>query len=63
VAALSLLALVTTVIAARPVLKTITPNQAAAPVVTVGGVNAGILPSPERKVQKTLPQKQISKQI
>ena len=56
-----LLALVTTVTVARPALKTSTPNQAAAPVVTVGGVNAGILPSPERKGQKTLPQKQIGK--
>jgi hypothetical protein len=33
-----------------------------APVVTVGGVNAGILTSPERKVRKTLPQEQIGKQ-
>ena len=29
------------------------------PVVTVGGVNAGILPSPERKVRKTSHQEQI----
>jgi hypothetical protein len=53
VAALSLLALATVAAAARPALRTITPNLTAAPVVTVGGINAGILPSPERKVRKT----------
>jgi hypothetical protein len=40
----------------------ITPNPTVAPIVTVGGVNAGILPSPQRKVRKTLHQEQIGKQ-
>jgi hypothetical protein len=64
VAASSLLALVTVASAAssRLALRTITPNLAAAPVVTVAGVNAGILPSPERKVRKTSHQEQIGKQ-
>jgi hypothetical protein len=39
-----------------------TPNPTAASVITVGGINAGILPSPERKVRKTSHQEQISKQ-
>jgi hypothetical protein len=39
----------------------IMPNQAAAPVLPVGGVNAGNLPSPEGKVQKMLHQEQIRK--
>jgi hypothetical protein len=38
------------------------PNQVAAPVLAVGGVNADILPSPERKVRKTSHQEQIRKQ-
>ena len=46
----------------RPALRTITPNLAAAPVVTVAGMNAGILPSPERMVRKTSHQEQIGKQ-
>jgi hypothetical protein len=46
----------------RPALQTITPNLEAAPVVTVAGMNAGILPSPERKVRKMSCQEQISKQ-
>ncbi len=46
----------------RPALRTITPNLAAAPVVTVAGMDAGILLSPERKVRKTSHQEQISKQ-
>jgi hypothetical protein len=33
-----------------------------APIVTVGGVNAGILPSLQRKVRKMLHQEQIGKQ-
>ena len=65
-AASSLLALATVASSAassRPALRTITPNLAAAPVVTVeAGMNAGILPSPERKVRKTSHQEQISKQ-
>jgi hypothetical protein len=63
-AASSLLALTTVASAAssRPALRTITPNLAAAPVVTVAGMNAGILPSPERKVRKTSHQEQIGKQ-
>jgi hypothetical protein len=48
VAALSLLALATVATASRPALRIIMPNPTAAPVVTVGGINAGILPSPER---------------
>jgi hypothetical protein len=47
---------------ARLVLKIIMPNQAAAPVFMVGGFDASILPSLERKVRKTLHQEQISKQ-
>jgi hypothetical protein len=64
VAASSLLALATVATAgsSRPALQTITPNPTAASVVTVGGINAGILPSPERKVRKTSHQEQISKQ-
>jgi hypothetical protein len=54
VAALSLLALATAATAARPALRTITPNPTAAPIVMVGGINAGILPSLERKVRKKL---------
>ncbi len=63
-AASSLLALATVASAAssRPALRTITPNLAAAPVVTVAGMNAGILPSLERKVRKTSHQEQIGKQ-
>ncbi len=63
-AASSLLALATVASAAssRPALRTITPNLAAAPVVTVAGMNAGILPSPERKVRKMSHQEQIPKQ-
>ena len=63
-AALLLLALATVATAAssRPELQTITPNPTAAPVITVGGINAGILPSLERKVRKTSHQEQISKQ-
>ncbi len=48
--------------AARPALHTIKPNPTAAPIVMVGGINAGILPSLERKVKKTLHQAQISRQ-
>ena len=60
----SLLALATAATAAssRPALRTITPNLAAAPIVTVAGMNAGILPSPEKKVRKMSHQEQISKQ-
>ncbi len=63
-AALSLLALATVAPAAssRLALQTIMPNLAAAPTVTVAGMNAGILPSLERKVRKTSHQEQISKQ-
>jgi hypothetical protein len=38
------------------------PNHTAAPVVATGGVNAIILPSPGRKVRKTLHQEQVSMQ-
>jgi hypothetical protein len=51
VAAHSLLALLTAATAARPVLRTIMPNQVTALVLLVGGVYAGNLPSPERKVE------------
>jgi hypothetical protein len=61
-AALLLLALATFARMARPAPHTIMPNPMAAPVVTVGGINAGILPSLERKVKKTLHQEQIGKQ-
>jgi hypothetical protein len=61
-AASLLLALATVATTARPALRMISLNQMAAPVVTVSGINAGILPSPERKVRKTLHQKQIGKQ-
>ena len=56
------LAMVATAASSRPALRTITPNLTAAPVVTVGGINAGILPSPERKVRKTSHQEQNGKQ-
>jgi hypothetical protein len=60
-AALLLLALGTVATTARPALQTIMTNQMVAPVVMVGGVIAGILPSPEGKVRKTLHQEQIGK--
>jgi hypothetical protein len=46
-----------------PALCTILPNQMAALVVMAGGVNAGILPSPERKVPTASHQAQISRQF
>ena len=58
-AASLLLALASVETTARPALRTITPNPTVAPVVMVCGVNAGILPSPERKVRKTSHQEQI----
>jgi hypothetical protein len=60
----SLLALATVASAAssRPALRTITQNLAAAPVVTVAEMNAGILPSPERKARKASHQEQTGKQ-
>jgi hypothetical protein len=61
-AASLVLALVSMATTARPALQTITPNLTVAPVVMVGGVNAGILPSPERKVKKTSHQEKIGKQ-
>jgi hypothetical protein len=48
VAASLVLALASVAMTARPALQTIMPNPMVAPVVTVGGVKAGILPSPER---------------
>jgi len=48
-----LLALASVVTTARLALQTIMPNPTVAPFVTVGGVNAGILPSLEKKVRKT----------
>jgi hypothetical protein len=64
VAASSLLALATlaTAVSSRPTLRTILPNLTAAPVITVGGINAGILPSSENKVRKMSHQEQIGKQ-
>ena len=62
VAALSLLTLATAATAAMPALWTIAPNQTAALVVAVSGINSGIRPSPERKVRKTSHQKQINNQ-
>jgi hypothetical protein len=62
-AAYLLLTLATAATAAKPALRMITPNQAAAPILLMGGFNASNLPSPERKVRKTLHQQQISKQI
>jgi hypothetical protein len=62
VAVSALLSLASVVRTARPALQTIMPNPTVAPIVTVGGVNAGILPSPERKVRKTSHQEQIGKQ-
>ena len=60
---LAMVETVATAVNRRPALRTITPDMAAAPVVTVCGINAGgILPSPERNVRKTSDQKQISKQ-
>jgi len=56
------LAMVASAASSRPALRTIMPNLAAAPVVTVAGMNAGILPSPERKVRKPSHQEQIGKQ-
>ncbi len=63
-AASSLLALATmaTAVSSRSALQTILPNPTAAPIITVGEINAGILPSPERKVRKTSHQEQIGKQ-
>ena len=51
-APLLLLTLATAVMVARQAHWAITPNQTAALAVVVGGINAGILPSPERKVRK-----------
>jgi hypothetical protein len=62
VAAHSLLALLTAATATRPALWIIMPKQATALVLLVGGVYAGNLPSPERKVQKTTHQEQLDKQ-
>ena len=61
-AALLLLALATVATTARPALQMILTNQTVAPVITVGGIDASILPSPERKVRKTSHQEQISNQ-
>jgi hypothetical protein len=58
-AATHLVLTLATAAAARPALRNITPNEAAAPVLPVGGVDAGNLPSLERKVQKMLHQEQI----
>ena len=62
--ALLLLAMATVATAAssRPALQTIRSNPTAAPIITVGGINASILPSPERKARKTSHQEQIGKQ-
>ncbi len=63
VAAVSaLLSLYSVATTARPALRTITPNLTVAPIVMVGGVNADILLSPQRKVRKTSHQEQIGKQ-
>jgi hypothetical protein len=44
-----LLVLTTVVTVARPALQTIVLNPMTAPIIVAGGINAGILPSPERK--------------
>ena len=59
-AASALLTLTTTANVGRPALRTITTVPAAVSV--VGGIDASILPSPERKVRKTSHQEQINKQ-
>jgi hypothetical protein len=59
---LTLATVATVATAARPALWTIMPNQTAALVVAVGGITAGIIPSPERKARKMSDQEQISKQ-
>jgi hypothetical protein len=61
-AASSLLALATVAMTARPALRLILTKQTVAPVIVVGGIDASIHPSPERKVQKTSHQEQIGKQ-
>jgi hypothetical protein len=61
-AASSVLALASVAMTARLAHQTIMPNPTVAPIIMVGGVNAGILPSLKRKVRKTLHQEQISKQ-
>ena len=61
-AASSLLALATVAMSARPALRSILTKQTVAPVVVVGGIDASIHPSPERKVRKTSHQDQIGKQ-
>ncbi len=57
-----LLALATFARMARPALRTITLNPTAAPIVTVGGINAGIPPSLQRMVKEMSHQEQIGKQ-
>ena len=47
------LAMVASAASSRPAARTIMPNLAAAPVGTVARMNAGILPSLERKVRNT----------
>ncbi len=62
VAISSLLALAPVATTARPALQSILTKQTVAPVIVVGGIDASILPSPERKVRKTSHQEQIGKQ-
>ena len=61
-AASSLLALATVATTARPALQSILTKQTVAPVIVAGGIDASVLPSPERKVRKTSHQVQIGKQ-
>ena len=61
-AASSLLALATMATTVRPALRSILSKQTVAPVIVVGGIDASILPSPERKLRKTSHQEQIGKQ-
>jgi len=60
-AASSLLALATVATTARPALRSLLTKQTVAPIIVVGGIDASILPSPERKVLKTSHQEQIGK--
>jgi len=62
VAASSLLALATVATTTRPALRLILTKQTVAPVIVVGGIDASILLSPERKVRKTSHKEQIGKQ-
>ena len=53
-AASSLLRLATVATMARPALRTISTNQMVAPVIAVSGIDASILPSPERRMKENV---------